>query len=84
MLYNGFYSINECSGRAMENLTASGSTVVIFFASGQAVLIPQGHFPFFSFKSGMGTDFSLWTECSGRDKENLTTSGYFHAMMTIF
>ena len=43
----------------MENLTTGSSTGVIFFASGQAVLTPQGHFAFFSFKSGMSRDFSF-------------------------
>jgi hypothetical protein len=80
MLYNIFYTLNECSGRATENLMAGGSTGVIFFASGQEVLTPQAHFAFSSFKSGMGTNlFELVSlalnECLGRAMENLTTGG---------
>jgi hypothetical protein len=38
----------------MENLTTGGSSGVIFSVFGHAVLTPQAHFAFSSFKSGMG------------------------------
>jgi hypothetical protein len=50
----GSLACNECPGRAMENLTTGGSSGVIFSVFGHAVLTPQAHFAFSSFKSGMG------------------------------
>jgi hypothetical protein len=56
------------------------------FASGQAVLTPQGHFAFYhSEVEWVRISRSLaWNECSGRAMENLTTGGSSGAIFSVF
>jgi hypothetical protein len=81
---------NECSERPTENLATGNPSGVKFSEFGHAGLTPQEYFSLSSFRSGMGTNFSVessswaWNEHSERCTENLTTSDSSSVKFSVF